>query len=138
MRIHHVHVSLPTDWEEVPNESRSYRRKGVNGGTLTISLRPPVANAIDENAVVDALGDMLNGVGLDVGQEVTSAHGPSPMGIIATSLYKSQRHGLLQFWLVAAEVTVFASYIMGDLSEAKKDLLEAHQIVKTLQLVHEE
>jgi hypothetical protein len=75
---------------------------------------------------------MLADVGEDIGEEVASAQGVCPLGLSATSLRRSPERGLLQFWLVAGEVTVFASYIMGDLDAAKQDLAEAQQIMSSI------
>ncbi len=130
-----VNVSLPAAWEQVPAEPRAYRRRGVKRGVLRLSLSPPLTGVDDGDAVAAALLNFLQGVELDIGQEVKLFHGPTPMGITATCLRKSPSRGLLQFWLVAGEVTVFASYTMGDLAEAKRDLADAHQIVTGLQLI---
>jgi hypothetical protein len=135
MRRHQIIVSLPPNWEEVPGDLRAYRRRGVQGGVLRLSLRPPIPDKTCGEAVASVLANSLKTIELDIGAEVTSVYGPTQMGITATNLRHSQSHGLLQIWLVAGDVTVFASYTMGQLAEARQDLNEAHEIVKTLKLV---
>jgi hypothetical protein len=130
-----VNVPLPTNWEQVAEESRTYRRKGVAGGMLRISLKPPLPETTEENPAVAALAKALDEAGMDLGQEIRSFQGQTPMGPAATSLRKSEVRGLLQFWLVAGKVTVFASYTMGSLAEAQLDLAEAQQIVTALNLI---
>ena len=132
MAKYRVNVSLPPNWEQVPDESRTYRRKGVAGGMLRISLNPPLPEG---NPAVAALAKALDEVEIDLGQEIRSFQGQTPMGPAATSLRKSESRGLLQFWLVAGKVTVFSSYTMGSLAEAQQDLAEAQQIVTGLRCV---
>lgn len=135
MGKYRVNVSLPSNWEQVPDESRAYRRRGVAGGMLRISLKPPLPETAEENPAVAALAKALHEVELDLGKEIRSFQGQTPMGPAATSLRKSESQGLLQFWLVAGKVTVFASYSMGSLAEVQRDLAEAQQIVTGLKLV---
>jgi hypothetical protein len=102
---------------------------------LRISLKPPLPETAEGNAADVALAKALDEVGVDLGQEIRSFQGQTSMGTAATSLRKSESQGLLQFWLVAGKVTVFASYTMGSLAEAQQDLAEAQQIVTGLRLV---
>jgi hypothetical protein len=103
---------------------------------LRISLKPPLPETTEGSAADAALARALDEVGVDlVGQEIRSSQGQTSMGPAATSLRKSETQGLLQFWLVAGKVTVFASYTMGSLPEAQRDLAEAQQIVTGLKLV---
>jgi len=128
-----IKVPLPPNWEAIPGEDRTYRRRGVNGGRLRISLAPAHPERSDASVVLDRLREMLADTGQDVGEELTSARGSCPLGPLATSLRRSAERGLLQFWLVAGEVTVFASYIMGDLDAAQQDLAEAQQVMIAIQ-----
>jgi len=60
------------------------------------------------------------------------------VGPSATSLRRRPERALLQFWLVAGEVTVFALYIMGDLDAAQQDLAEAQQVMIALRFEDEQ
>jgi hypothetical protein len=134
MRRHTIEVLLPAGWEAISEETHAYRRCGVNGGRLRLSLAPPHPDYADRGALLVRLRELLAAMGQDTGEELTHAQGSCSLGASATTLRGSAERGLMQFWLVAGDVTVFASYIMGDLDAAQKDLVEAQQIMSTLQL----
>jgi hypothetical protein len=135
MRRHSIHVSLPSTWEEVPDDLKTYRRCEA-GGVLQMSLRPPLGDeSPDEQAVAEALESLLVRINLDFGEEIVASTSTTALGIAATSLRKSQERGLMQFWLIAGEITVFATYVMGSLQEVQQDLAEAQQIIAGLELV---
>ena len=130
-----INVPLPSTWEQVPIESGAYRRRG-SSGVLRISLQPPLAETCpDEQGVSDALKSLLAGLEVDVGDEIHAVAGASPLGMAATSLRRSAQHGLLQFWLVAGQITIFASYTIESSQEAQLDLSEAQQILSGMELV---
>jgi hypothetical protein len=133
-----VEVSLPPTWEQVPEQQHAYRRAGVSGGVLRLSLKAPLEPPPLDAATVSAhLTALLSKSSMDVGDEIKAFTSTLEMGPAASSLRKSEKRGLLQFWLIAGEITVFASYTMGNLAEATTDLAGAQQIIAGLALVEE-
>src|SRR5690349_14616846 len=133
-----IDVSLPPNWEQLAEDRRAYRRRGVAGGVLRVRLHPPLSSeSVDSASAAAHLTSLLTGIDMDLGVEIKSLAAMHELGPIATSIRKSNSQGLLQFWLIAGEITVFASYTMGALAEAQQDLAEAQRIITGLKLVEE-
>jgi hypothetical protein len=59
----------------------------------------------------------------------------SSLGVMATSIWRSRSQGLQQYWMIASEVLIFASYVMGSLDTAEIEMAEAQQIIDGLRFV---
>ena len=129
MAIRKILVGLPSNWHEV--EPKAYRMKGNETGWLHISLHPRG----NFESLEDALEDLLENIGLDVGEQIRGFQDEATLGPMAISLRQSASKGLLQFWLIdAGKIWVFVSYTMGDLSTATEEMAQAQQIVKQLRI----
>ena len=128
-----VVIPLADRWHEIPGETpRAFRRPEEESGWLQISLHPPQAEAIGNSAKATALLKELLKDQKDLGEECGTTCMDSAAGIMAVSVWKSPKRGLLQFWLIPCEVAVFASYTMGNPARAKQEAGEAHQMMKGL------
>jgi hypothetical protein len=143
-RRRQLKVALPANWYEVPGQSpRAYRREGERTGWLRVSFYPPLGapTADDASSDEDAaalLSKRLSGLGVDLGMKLVESHGPCDAGMMATSVWRSAKQGLQQFWLIPAEVSVFATYTAGNLQTAKEEMAEAHVIMKTVHFCESE
>jgi hypothetical protein len=132
-------MRLPDGWYEAEREpgAHCYRRRVEGSGELRVSLQPPLAGRVRSGRRAEQeLARLVAGLGadLDLGERLALTSGRCALGVYATALCKSERHGLLQFWLIPAEATVFASYTMGSLDAVKQDLAEAMQIMRQVEL----
>jgi hypothetical protein len=119
----------------VPGEQRVFRRKASGSGQLRVSLHPPLEDVgLNDDAVVERLRHLVMGLDMDVGQELTATQCASPLGPTATSIWQSPSRGLHQFWLIAARITVFASFTMESLDSVKDDLADAQRIIDSIRL----
>src|SRR5690242_17607775 len=128
-----LNLKFPPDWEPVGGENRTYRKKGNETGSLRLSLNPPID--IDPNgdeALVEHLRSLVKSTGLDIGSEVHATLARTPIGRLATILFRSPSVGLLQFWLIDSEVAIFASYSMGGLATVEAELMDANGIMKSV------
>jgi hypothetical protein len=75
---------------------------------------------------------LLESLEMPLGERVLVTHTESAAGNMAVAVYKSSERGMLQFWMIPAEVTIFASYNMGNLATAKQEMSEAHEIMKNV------
>lgn len=125
-------VDLPPGWHEEPGKgTHVYRRDGDDSGYLHISLQPPLPQPVNSGQDAEAqLKSLLESLGMPLGEPVLFTHTESAVGIMAVAVYKSPERGMLQFWMIPSEVTIFASYNMGNLATAKQEMTEAHEIMK--------
>jgi hypothetical protein len=130
-----TNVFIPDDWYEVPGDRRAYRRRAEGAGWLRLMLVPPAPEVReDAEAMVDRMFEMIEGAGLpDVGELCAVCDCPSMTGPMATSLWKSPRCGLLRFWfLPGVDVSVWATYTMGDLDGAQREMQDAQAIMESI------
>lgn len=134
--VNHIVVSLPAGWHEEPGASpRSYRRDGENSGFLKISLQPPPDHRIKTGVEAETLlTELLNGLGMDLGERKLLSHGDCAAGIMAFAVHKVPKVGLAQFWVIPGKVTIFATYEMGGLETVKQEMQEAHNIMKGVKI----
>jgi hypothetical protein len=134
MRSRALHVRLPSNWSEVPHLTpRTYRRNTLDSGILQLSLQPSLETEMsDGEQLVAYFLEMLAGLGMSLGSPIISSHMPCAAGVMATALYRDAQRGLLQFWLIPAEVTVFASWEMGGFASASEESTEAQEILRTV------
>lgn len=112
-----------------------FHRRVDHAGVLQISLQPPLPRKVTAGEEIEQeLAHLLDGLSMDLGDRELLAHDSCPAGIFATAIHRSKKQGLLQFWLIPGDVTVFASYTMSSLDTVKQDLTEANEIVKTIRL----
>jgi len=126
-------LDLPTGWYEVPGESpRAFRSGNPDSGILQISLLPPPDREIPGNAgVEEQLERLLDGLDMELGERLSLTSEKARSGIVATALYKRPKHGLVQYWLIPGEVTIFATYTMGNPGNATAEFAQAAKIMKT-------
>jgi hypothetical protein len=105
---------------------RAYQPPGPKPGLLIVSLHPPTGH---ENPLI-ALSEQIESFGMPESELLHSGITPGAIGSVATMLYRVPKVGLFQFWLVASEVTVFATYEMGAPQNARKEFAEAAQIIE--------
>lgn len=137
MRHHHVNVLLPNGWREVPSQgARAFRPACDDAGWLHVSLYPP-KHALNNNdaAITAALDELLAGLGLELGQCVHHDICSCTLGRMATSIWKSPKQGLMQFWLTPSDALVFASFTMGNLRTVRQEMRDAQSIVESIQIV---
>ncbi|MCY3022306.1 MAG: hypothetical protein NTW87_25115 [Planctomycetota bacterium] len=134
--IRQLRLTLVAGWYEEPGKSpRTFRRRADGSGVLQISLQPPLKRKVTTGEEAEnELARLLDSLGMDLGERQLMAHDKCSSGILATAIYKSQKQGLLQFWLIPREVTVFASYTMGSLETVRQEVAEANEMVKTATL----
>ena len=127
-------VDIPPGWHEEPGEgTHVYRRDGADSGYLHISLQPPLPQSVTSGAEAEAqLQNLLDNLGMPLGERVLLTHTDGAVGTIAVAVYKSPERGLLQFWMIPSDATIFASYNMGNLETAKQEMSEAHEIMKNV------
>ncbi len=133
MRHRRLNISFPPNWEPIPGENRAFRKKELGSGTLRISLNPPLDNTIEDGkALLTHLRAILGKLNLDHGSEIRGFSGNCSLGPIATTLWQSPNQGLLQFWLIKSEATIFATYTMGTPETAEKELAESQHVINNL------
>jgi hypothetical protein len=129
-----ANVFLPDDWYEVPGDSRAYRRRSEGSGWLRLTLLPPERElATDGDAVVARLEELIEQFGgPDTGEKIGSAYGPCNEGLLATSLWKSPRYGILRFWLIPGRMTLFACFEMGDPESVGQETSDAQDMMESV------
>ena len=125
-------VQFPNTWEAIPGQPRGFHRKGKNTGQLRLSLLPPIDGDCDGVLLSSRLKTTLLATGMDIGEELHSSHRSSSLGIVATSIWRSPSQGLQQYWMIAGEVLIFVSYVMGSLDSAEIEMAEAQQVIDGL------
>lgn len=128
-----LHVFLPEGWHEVPNETpRAFRRNGDRTGWLRISLHPPEGlHEADGQALIVRLHEILRATKMELGAHVASSFGPCSEGIMASSTWRSSHYGLMKFWLIPAERSIFGSFMCGDMETAEREAADAHGILES-------
>lgn len=135
MEKHTLHVELPPDWYEVPDQwPHAYRHRAPDAGWLHVSLNPPEPELCgDGEKTLARLRALLTSLQIDIGEECEAMHLPCAAGIMAASIRLSDTQGLLMFWLIPAkEELIFAVYTMGDKETASKECADANRIVAEL------
>lgn len=127
-------MSLPDGWHELPGKSpRTYTRQAEGSGVLQISLQPPSDHPISTGTDAEKeLTQLLDSIGksMDLGRRLSISHDTCASGVMAFADYQSDQHGLMRFWLIPTEVTVFATYTDGRSSVAEHEIAEAHTTLK--------
>jgi hypothetical protein len=127
-------LKLPDGWQEIPGKSpRTYTRRAEGSGFFQVSLQPPLDHPATTGADAEReLSDLLDSIGknMDLGRRLSVAHEECASGIMAFADYQSDKHGLMRFWLLPTEVTVFTSYTDGSPAVAESELAEAHRALK--------
>lgn len=127
-----VHVVLPENWYEVPDcHPRMYRTRSEESGVLQLSLLPPIEPDGDLQA---RLREMISDHP-DLGEEIAAATEQTPLGPMATLVYKNARAGLFQVWLIPAQATLFATYTMGELGRAEYEMRDSAHILRGIRFV---
>jgi len=72
---------------------------------------------------------LLKSLNMDLGQQVAVSHENGALGIVSTAVYKSDKQGLMEFWLIPGKATVFASYVMGGLDNVQAEMVEANNVI---------
>ena len=85
---------MPTGWESLPEEGHTYRRSGVNGGRLCISVHPPHPEWALGGALLARLRQMLADMGEDVGEEMTALKAIPRLVRRPRGLHRSPERGL--------------------------------------------
>jgi hypothetical protein len=122
-----LHLDLPQDWQEFPSDNgRLYRRKIEGSGFFRVSLLPPTLPAMtDGPTVLKKLLSILREVDMPVGNVVYAEHWPCKAGMMAHTLRKLPKVGLMKYWLIPCETcSIFATYDMGSLETVKQELLD--------------
>ena len=100
-----------------------------------ISLQPPLDHKVRSGAEAEtALVGILDDLGMELGERKLLSHADSAMGVMAFAVHTPPKAGLVQFWVIPAQVTVFATYEIGNLETVKQEMLEAHRIMLGLRL----
>lgn len=131
------HLALPPSWEELAGSSpRGYRSSRPGAGILQISLQPPLNGPVDAERARRELDTLLVKLDADlgVGKRLTLTTTPGVFGPIAKATTQSEQHGLLAFWLLPGEVTIFATYTDGSSRAAEADITEADAALRTVRL----
>lgn len=127
-------LNLLDGWQELPGKSpRTYSRQADGSGVLQVSLQPALEHAVTSGGDAEReLSELLDSIGKDMvlGQRVSVSHEECASGIMAFADYKSDQHGLMRFWLIPTEVTVFASYTDGRSTVSEREIAEAHKTLK--------
>jgi len=137
IRKHTMLVHLPVGWTEISGQSpRAYKRSEKGSGILQISLFPPSSTAINSGADAELqLERMMEAMSSsELGNRIVLTYDQAKTGIMATALYKNEKQGLFQVWLVCGEVNIFATYTMGSLETVQTEIQEAAKIVKDITL----
>ena len=132
-----LHVILPENWHESDSHEqgggRIYCPNNDNPGRLRISLLPP-DESHNKNPLI-ALSGILENTKMPVGEQLAASISQGRAGSIATILRQIPDIGLVQFWLIPSEMTVFMSFEMGDPGRASKGFEEAGEIVSGLEFI---
>ncbi len=127
-------IDFPIGWIEIPGKiSRTYRSPRPGAGLLQLSLHPPLAAGTDAAGAAENLDAMLGEMvsEMEFGQRLETARFDTPAGPLAFAKYRSPRHGVLGFWLLASDPMVFATYVDGGPSTAEKDIADANKAFQT-------
>ena len=128
-----LYVFLPEGWHEVAGESpRAFRRDGDRTGWLRISLHPPEGlREAPGQALIVRLHEILRATKMELGAHVSSSFGPCSEGMMAFSVWRSSNYGLMKFWLIPAERSIFGSFMCGDMETAEREAGDAHGILES-------
>ena len=128
-----LNLQLPRGWYEVKGgEPHTYRRHGQGCGTLQLSLYPPVDTSSDGEEVLAKLHELLKALGIPLGTPITSGHAECAVGIMAFATFKNVQKGQLEFWLIPADVAIFASWQMGSIATAGLERAQVHEMMRTM------
>jgi hypothetical protein len=123
-------IDFPASWIEIPGKlSRSYRSPRPGAGLVQLSVHPPLAGRVDGSRAERELDTLLKEMvcEMDFGRRLEIGHSDTQAGALAFAKYQSPSHGVLGFWLLAAEPMIFATYVDGGSSAAELDIREAQQ-----------
>lgn len=127
-------LNLPDGWRELPGKSpRTYSRQAEGSGVLQVSFQPPLDHPATTGADAEReLSGLLDSIGKDMalGQRLSISHEECASGIMAFANYQSEQHGLMRFWLLPTEVTVFATYTDGRSTVSEREIAGAHKTLK--------
>ncbi|MEM6885945.1 MAG: hypothetical protein AAF571_13035, partial [Verrucomicrobiota bacterium] len=123
-------VDLPETWAEFPSEGsgRIYRPQYMDAGTMRVYLMPPT----DHDNVLIALSEQTESLGMPLGEQIHCEITKGALGAVATMLRKIPGVGLVQFWLLKCEITIFALHEMGNLETIHSELKQASEIIHNI------
>ena len=128
-------VFLPEGWYEVPDETpRAFRRRADRSGVLRISLHPPegLQHRKDGKALIVRLHEIIRATKMELGAHLSSEFGPCSEGMMAYGVWRSSHYGLMKFWLIPAERSVFGVFMSGpDPEQADREAADAHAILES-------
>lgn len=123
-------IDFPKSWIEIPGKlSRTYRSPRAGAGLLQLSVHPALTGRVDGPRAEKELDVLLREMvcEMDFGRRLEIGHWETKAGALAFAKYQSPAHGVLGFWLLAAEPMIFATYVDGCSSASEADIREAQQ-----------
>jgi hypothetical protein len=135
MRTRRVKLDIPENWHPVPDHPRTYCRDGDETCRLQFTLLPPQEDIDDDMSALKKLRQMVRERDRDLGSEIHFAHQTTPNGPVASSLFRTPKKSLKQFWLIPCEVTILASYSTENMEAAREEIEEAQRIIESMQFV---
>jgi len=123
-------IDFPKNWIEIPGKlSRTYRSPRPGAGLLQLSVHPALAGRVDGPRAEKELDALLREMvcEMDFGRRLEIGYWETKAGALAFAKYQSPAHGVLGFWLLAAEPMIFATYVDGGSSASETDIREAQQ-----------
>ncbi len=121
-------IDFPPSWNEIPGKlSRTWRSPRSGAGFLQLSVHPPLSPGTDGPGAERELDTLLKEMVSDMafGTRLSIGHASTKAGPLAFARYRSPEHGVLGFWLLAAQPMIFATYVDGGPDTAEKDIREA-------------
>jgi len=123
-------IDFPTNWIEIPGKvSRTYRSPRPGAGLLQLSVHPALTGLVNGPRAEKELDELLSEAvcEMEFGRRLEIGHWETKAGALAFARYQSPAHGVLGFWLLAAEPMIFATYVDGGSSASESDIREAQQ-----------
>ena len=136
-----LEVTLPGGWREVPAEKgHAYRREHPGAGTLRLSLVPGSPDLVGDGAAALArLEQLQEEIDLELGKMLRSSHGRAASGVVAATVRKHPRHGIIAQWLLPlGKVMALGTYQMGSRETVKREVREANRIIATARFLEVE
>ena len=137
-----IRIYLPSGWYEVPGESPRLFRSGARekAGRLWLSLYPPLDRPGDsDEQISQRLLQTIERVQRDmgIGPPLDTASGPCEYGLSFGAVFKSERYGLSQHWLLSQRErpVIAAAYVMGHIDTVQAEIEDLADIVASLNLI---
>jgi hypothetical protein len=129
---HTIWLDFPPTWRERPPDGpgKSYSPADGKGGIIRVSLHPPYEESLrDEQELRRAFDAIVSGVKPGTGELVREFVIQAPFGPGVLRIGRHPRYGIVAVAVLFGEVTLAATYEMGDLHSAAREVVSFKNVL---------